>query len=117
MGSPSWYKTQFLLQLVYNHPQFPVFDGLRDDNSSLGEVEDHAVLGVEELRVLRVLRVCNLCTEWSSFLGQRLCVLCVEICTPSLLSPLEGKFQNKTSTEPMTQEIAVDVVHKMCYVQ
>ena len=42
------------------------------------------------------------------FLGQRFCVLCSEIWfpflfSPSPLSPLECRFQNKTCTEPLTQ--------------
>ena len=43
---------------------------------------------------------------WNYFWFQRFCVLCFDICTPSLFSPsplLECKFQNKTCTEPLTQ--------------
>ena len=31
-----------------------VFDGLWHDNASLGEMEDHAVLGIKEFNVLRI---------------------------------------------------------------
>ena len=41
---------------------------------------------------------------WRYFWGRRFCVLCFEICTPSLFSPSPPwQFQNKTRTEPLTQ--------------
>ena len=93
----SWLRTAILDLSEPEQVELALFDG------RLGRAARLVLLALKEVSQRRV--TCRGRTindpdleDSSYFLGQRSCVLCFEICIPTLfltLSPLECKFQNK----------------------